>query len=102
MFVRAFPLCLQANAMRKALHGWLYIAAVVPDNPRVREFAQDVRVETERESMIKIDEAGVDSAATHLYDAIYLWAHAYTHVLSQKGSPRVIRTPNLLCYVLVA
>jgi hypothetical protein len=87
-FPMAFLLCLQANDMRKALHGWLYIAAVVPDNPRVREFAQDVRVKSERELMIKIDEAGIDSAATHLYDAIYLWAHAYTHVLSQQGSPR--------------
>jgi hypothetical protein len=73
--------------MRKALHGWLYVSAVVPDNPRTREFAEDTRASTERELMIQLGEAGIDPAAAHLYDAIFLWAHAYTHVLSRQGDP---------------
>jgi hypothetical protein len=80
-----FPRRLQAIAMRKALHGWLYVSTVVPDNPRVRAFNEDVRAATERELMINLNQDATDPSAAQLYDAIFLWAHAYTSVLSRQG-----------------
>ena len=78
--------CLQAIATRNALHGWLYVSASMPEDLRIRDFAQDVRAATEQKLTIKLGDSAVDPAAMRLYDAIYLWAHAYTQVLSRQGT----------------
>ena len=78
--------CLQAIATRNALHGWLYVSASMPEDSRIRDFAQDVRAATEQKLTIKLGDSAVDPAAMRLYDAIYLWAHAYTQVLSRQGT----------------
>jgi hypothetical protein len=85
----ALPLtgnCLQAIATRNALHGWLYVSASMPEYLRMRDFDQDVRAATEHQLKIKLGNSAVDPAAMRLYDAIYLWAHAYTQVLSRQGT----------------
>jgi hypothetical protein len=58
----------------------------MPEYLRMRDFDQDVRAATEHQLKIKLGNSAVDPAAMRLYDAIYLWAHAYTQVLSRQGT----------------
>jgi hypothetical protein len=78
---------MQAEVTRNALLGWIYVAPLEPQTPAVRMFKKDVKNATERYFGIQLGEdVEVDSAAAHLYDAIYLWAKGASKVLSKKGA----------------
>ena len=78
--------CVQAAAVRKALHGWLYLIPFEPQTLSVRQFKAEVRNATERNFDVKLGDAPIDSAAVALYDAIMLWARAASRVLARQGA----------------
>jgi hypothetical protein len=87
---RCLP-CLQAAAVRKALHGWIYVLPFEPQTLSMRKFQADVRNATERNFDTKLGSAPIDTAAAALYDAVMLWARAASRVLARGGAVREVR-----------
>ena len=78
---------MQAVATRRAFHGWLYISPLNPSTPTVRKFEADVRSLTQSEFGVKLSPSEeIDAAAARLYDGIFLWAKALSHVLATNGA----------------
>ena len=62
------------------------MAPMVPNTANVRAFKSEVQSVTERDFGVKLDDTeDVDPAAAHLYDAILLWAKAYSQVSAANG-----------------
>ena len=77
----------QGEATRRAFNGWLCISPLEPDTPTVRKFKQDVRKLTQSKFGIALAESEeIDSAATKLYDGIFLWARALSRVFAGNGA----------------
>ncbi len=77
---------LQFVVTKRAFHGWLYAAPLVPGSLAVREFMNNVKIATERDFAVAVGD-DVDPAAARLHDAIILWAKAYSAILEHNGDP---------------
>ena len=73
----------------KELQGWLYLRPFLPNSTEVQAFAEQVVKHTKSSFNITIDTKSVDlTYSVALFDAIMLYAHAATKVLSDGGDLR--------------
>ena len=77
-------LAVQNQNINDVLQGWISIIRTPTQPPALRQFYEQVEKHGQQHFQLNI--SSVDPHAVRLYDAIYLFAHAATHVLANKGA----------------
>ena len=72
---------------KDALHGWIYLAVFKKSSAIIDEFYEQVKDYGRRDFNLSKDVTArdIDAFAASLYDAVFLFAHAATRMLSEGG-----------------